>query len=372
MLIVIGAAILDCLWLVPFHPEAGRDVLVLNLSLALLAMTGNIAIATRARRRPEPIVFVVLVAVDLATIALGMVHPALELVAAGYLLLLPPIVALAIPWATRTHVGWLGLHGLLVLAYALTAPAASIADVSRDGVVALLLVATTVSLLGHVANLRARVLSFVHIGRIQALNREARRDRARLDRLNRILEEAARNDALTGLNNRLSLKLDMAAVRSRIERYGESYGLLMLDLDRFKTINDSLGHVAGDDVLRTIAATLVKAVRPNDGIYRYGGEEFAALIQVTRPAEALVTAERIRRAVADLRLPHPGNHPHRRVTISVGVAVVGPEDLAASDESWFARADGALYDAKAAGRNRSELESSSARPHSDPSLSVAS
>jgi diguanylate cyclase (GGDEF)-like protein len=360
MVLIVAAALLDCLWLAPLHPRHLLLVVALNGALGLVAAAMYVAIATRARRRPEPFVFVALAGVDAATIALGTLAPELGLVAAGYLLLLPTIVALMIPWATRTHLTWLALHGVAVLAYTALAPAWSLDGTlgDRSDKLPLLVVAITVSLFGHLTGLRARVGSFVHIEHIKALNRQARRDRARLDRLNTILEETTRTDGLTGLKNRLSLKLDLDVIRARIARHHERFGMLVLDLDRFKAINDGSGHVAGDGVLRAVARAFAEALRPEDGVYRYGGEEFVALVRVRRPGDALAAAERMRRVVEDLGLPNPGNPPHDRVTVSVGVAVIGPDDLEVDDDGWFARADAVLYRAKARGRNRCETESS--------------
>ena len=182
----------------------------------------------------------------------------------------------------------------------------------------LLVVASAVSQFGHLTALRASVLGFVQIERIRALNRQARRDQARLDHLNRILEQAATTDELTGLKNRLSLKLDMSVLRSRISRRADRYVLMMIDLDRFKAINDRLGHVAGDRVLHLVAGTLMTAVRSEDSVYRYGGEEFVVIMQIQRQQEARLAAERIRLAIEAMDIEHPGNPPHGRVTACVG------------------------------------------------------
>jgi diguanylate cyclase (GGDEF)-like protein len=354
--LVMAAAAFNCLWLVPYRPDAAGLILSLNLFVVIVAAIGSIAITSLVRRRPEAVVLVVLVVVDLATITMGAQHDGLRPVALGYLLLLPPIVALAMPWATPIHATWLGMHAAIVL-YIVTFGAGTVLlEGGRIGGVGLLLVSATVSQYGNIESLRARVMGFVQIEHIRALSRESRRTHERLERLNRLLDQTARTDDLTGLGNRMSLKLDLASIRSRIDRRDERYGLLLLDLDHFKTINDSVGHVAGDAVLRSVAAAIVGATRGEDGAYRYGGEEFAVVMRVTGPREARAAAERIRRAVEDLRLPHPGNLPHRRVTLSIGVATVGPEDLDDDDDAWFARADGALYLAKAAGRNQSLAE----------------
>ena len=134
----------------------------------------------------------------------------------------------------------------------------------------------------------------------------------------------------------------------------DHYGLLILDLDRFKAINDERGHLAGDEVLRAASDALRRVLRVGDSAYRYGGEEFVALILLTRPSEALAAAERIRAAIEIAADPQRGNAPYGHLTTSVGVTTIGPADLFADDASWLARADAALYRAKTNGRNRAE------------------
>ena len=357
MILAIGVAIPNYIWLVAFHLDAGGLILALNLTIAVVAAAGFLMLGSVARRRPEGVVFATLVAVDAATIALGLGHPVLGFVAVGYLLLLPVVVSLVIPWATRIHVTWLGLHAAAVLGYTLFAPTASIPDGARDQLLGLLIVAIAVSQFGHVTGVRGRVSSFTQIQQIKALNRQTRRDQVRLDSLNAVLETTAATDMLTGLGNRLALDAGLRLARSRIERQRESYGLLILDLDRFKAINDERGHLAGDEVLRAASEALRGVLRAGDSAYRYGGEEFVALILLTRPPEALAAAERIRTAIESLQIPNARNAPYGHLTTSVGVTIIGPLDLSADDASWLARADAALYRAKANGRNRAEVGS---------------
>ncbi len=354
MILAIGVALLGCVWHVPFHPAAVGLIVGLNAAVAGGALLGLMALGTVARRRPEAVVFVVLLVVAAATIVLGLKHPELGFVAVGYLLLLPVVVSLVIPWATRIHVTWLGVHAALALGYTLFAPISSIPDGARDQLLGLLIVAIAISQSGHVTGLRGRVSNFSQIQQIRALNRQARRDQARLDSLNGVLESMAATDALTGLGNRLALEVGLRVARSRIERRGELYGLLILDLDRFKAINDERGHLAGDDVLSAASDALRRVLRAGDSAYRYGGEEFVALILLTGPAEALAAAERLRTAIEKLQIPNAGNTPYGHLTTSVGVTTIGPGDLAADDATWLARADAALYRAKVNGRNRSE------------------
>jgi diguanylate cyclase (GGDEF)-like protein len=251
-------------------------------------------------------------------------------------------------------VAWLGLHAAAVLGYTLFAPTASIPDGARDQLLGLVIVAIAISLAGHATGVRGRVAHFTQIQQIKGLNRQARRDQVRLDSLNADLETTAATDMLTGLGNRLALDAGLRLARSRIERQRESFGLLILDLDRFKAINDERGHLAGDEVLRTASEALRGVLRAGDSAYRYGGEEFVALIKLTQPPEAFAAAERIRTAIESLQIPNARNVPHGHLTTSVGVTTIGPLDLSADDESWLARADAALYRAKANGRNRAE------------------
>ncbi|HEX5824314.1 MAG TPA: GGDEF domain-containing protein [Candidatus Limnocylindrales bacterium] len=356
MILAIGVAVLDCIWLVAFHLDAAALILALNVTIALVAAAGFLMLGSVARRRPEGVVFATLVAVDAVTITLGLGYSPLGFVAVGYLLLLPVVVSLVIPWATRIHVTWLGLHAALALGYTLLAPAASIPEGARDQLLGLFIVAIAVSQSGHVTGVRGRVSNFTQIQQIKALNRQARRDQVRVDSLNAALETTAATDMLTGLGNRLALDAGLRLARSRIERQRESYGLLILDLDRFKAINDEHGHLAGDEVLRAASEALRGVLRAGDSAYRYGGEEFVALISLTRAPEALAAAERFRTAIESLQIPNARNAPYGHLTTSVGVTTIGPLDLSADDASWLERADAALYRAKANGRNRVEVD----------------
>ncbi len=355
MALVVAAAVLNGVSLFLLHPDSSTHVIGLNAAIGFVAIFVYLLIPRRARHNPEAPVFAVLVVIDVATIALGLRDPRMGFIAAGYLLLLPAVVALMVPWATRIHTGWLLWHLVACVGYAALAPAASLPG-TRGDLMTLLIVATVVSQFGHVGLLRARVLSYLQISNAQAIKRQAQRDEVRLQRITDSVETTARTDELTGLGNRLSLRLALVAARSRIARHRERFAILMMDLDRFKAINDDLGHLAGDEVLQRFAALLNASVRPHDGVYRFGGEEFVAIMKVEDPAEALRAAERVRSALEGLGLPNPGNPPSGVVTISIGIAVVGPDDLSTEDDEWLVRADAALYRAKARGRNRCELE----------------
>lgn len=198
---------------------------------------------------------------------------------------------------------------------------------------------------------RALAAALIAARRVTALHDELRDQRASLVRLNGLLFDDARRDPLTLLGNRLRLSEDMAAAAARIERYGHSYSVALFDIDFFKRYNDTYGHPAGDEALRSVAQAVATAVRSGDMVYRYGGEEFLVLLPEQTLATATVVLDRIRTAVQDLALTHPDNPPVGVVTISGGVAESSTSERIGIDE-WLHRADLALYRAKALGRNR--------------------
>jgi diguanylate cyclase (GGDEF)-like protein/PAS domain S-box-containing protein len=164
---------------------------------------------------------------------------------------------------------------------------------------------------------------------------------------NEALDRLAYLDGLTGLQNRRALDsaLDERASSRR------QIGVLMIDIDRFKAYNDANGHPGGDEALRAVGVALTSALRPDDKVYRYGGEEFLILVDRATSAQALVIAERARAAVTALRLPLDPAVPERVLTVSIGVATGRPFEV--SMRSLIAAADAALYRAKTEGRDRS-------------------
>ena len=156
-------------------------------------------------------------------------------------------------------------------------------------------------------------------------------------------------DSLTGLFNHRHTIDQVANEFGRVGRYEGGVSLLMIDIDHFKSVNDELGHPAGDLVLREVARILKDTLRAVDSIGRYGGEEFACILPHTNQEEALQTAERLRTAIADHAF-RVGNR-ECRVTISVGVATY-PSARVDSPGALVREADKALYRAKEAGRNR--------------------
>ena len=128
--------------------------------------------------------------------------------------------------------------------------------------------------------------------------------------------------------------------------------MLMIDVDLFKNYNDSLGHPAGDKCLADVARAMQTTLyRHNDALFRYGGEEFAVILEDATERQALAVAERIMSGIRSLRLPHPDSVVAPHVTVSIGVAVARRVE-GGSGADLVARADSALYQAKAGGRDR--------------------
>jgi diguanylate cyclase (GGDEF)-like protein len=154
---------------------------------------------------------------------------------------------------------------------------------------------------------------------------------------------AAKTDPLTGLMNRKELDNQFRTMSDEAREHESWISVLICDLDHFKSINDTYGHAAGDDVLRYAATVLARHLRPQDRVFRLGGEEFLALLPHTTPEQSITVGERIRAALEAERIGDVV------VTASIGVASA----LAAADQRRLTEAaDEALYQAKAEGRNR--------------------
>ena len=160
------------------------------------------------------------------------------------------------------------------------------------------------------------------------------------------LEEQALRDELTGLYNRRALDQRLEEEVHRALRHNRCFSLLFIDVDDFKDLNDSYGHYLGDQVLREIGQTLLANGRAMDVFFRYGGEEFVAILPETKASDALKVAERVRRAVAE----HPFAGGAVQVTVSVGVAAF--PDHGESVSELLKAADRAQYRAKGRGKNR--------------------
>jgi len=135
---------------------------------------------------------------------------------------------------------------------------------------------------------------------------------------------------------------------ARVRRSGRSFGMAMMDVDHFKSVNDTHGHDAGDNVLRTLAEACVDRLRNVDIVGRMGGEEFALILPETDPQGAMLTVERLREYLGELAIPIDSGA--LTVTVSIGVTTV--KDPSDTIEAALKRADEALYQAKGSGRNK--------------------
>jgi diguanylate cyclase (GGDEF)-like protein len=202
-----------------------------------------------------------------------------------------------------------------------------------------------------------QVVDLVRTSTAQRRKREAEQVWEIGERLREVRQELAEArkraelDPLTQLSNRAAFDTHLQHLASFGELLGEAPWLLMCDLDNFKTINDTYGHPAGDEVLRQVSHALSRTfLRKQDFVCRYGGEEFAALLLDTTPAQMKLLADRLMSAVRSLHITHGSHHIH--VTLSLGLARLDHGD---TPSSWLERADAALYRAKDSGRDRYEF-----------------
>ena len=169
----------------------------------------------------------------------------------------------------------------------------------------------------------------------------------RLQHANDVIRELAIRDPLTGIFNRRHISERMEDAERRARTGAGTFHICLIDLDRFKQINDTFGHAVGDIVLQTVAKSIQAEMRDEDCFGRYGGEEFIVLLTGSDRFRPAALAERIRQRVADLRFADAAGP--EGVTVSIGIAAFRNRECFSSTVS---RADGALYAAKASGRNR--------------------
>jgi diguanylate cyclase len=171
------------------------------------------------------------------------------------------------------------------------------------------------------------------------------------------LEALATFDSLTGAGNRRMMEYDLAEAFAHGQRHGVKHGLAVLDIDHFKDVNDSFGHVAGDAVLVSLARLVQDSLRNEDRLYRMGGEEFVLLLPDTNSAGLARTLGRLQERLRS-RLAGAGG----AVTVSIGASTTREGET--NWENWLARADEALYAAKSAGRDQVQIarESGEIRP----------
>lgn len=174
----------------------------------------------------------------------------------------------------------------------------------------------------------------------------------RTTRQRRMLQKLANMDPLTGIGNRRTLMEEMDIALASYRRHGTQCGLLLLDIDHFKRINDNYGHVEGDRVLVELAHIIWRSSRRTDRLFRLGGEEFVLLLPNIGPAGLETAARNIVSTVAESLRSHD-----QQITVSIGGSLLEPDD---DGLSWMHRADVCMYQAKNDGRNRSRIHSTAA------------
>lgn len=260
---------------------------------------------------------------------------ALLAMASGFTML-PIAVPLFLAWTRAVRTGWLLAYSTVFVGVTLVTGFGHLDSVQRVD-------AATSVLIGA-------LIGWVGGEMLERLRQRALEQEIELRRLNGELLVRATTDALTGLANRRQLDTDLQVLSTSGPGGVGSCAFIMLDLDRFKRLNDELGHAVGDAALRSVSTELQRVVRRRDTIYRYGGEEFLVIMRDASLEAATVIAERIREAIADLQISAGAGPAATILTISCGVAY-----SPVARRNWdaaMAAADSALYEAKATGRNR--------------------
>lgn len=188
------------------------------------------------------------------------------------------------------------------------------------------------------------LLLLVGLFLLRPMVRRICRDRQRLEKANQALSRLAVTDQLTGAANRVRLDQVMRAEIDRAERHDLPFSVIMFDIDHFKRVNDTRGHLVGDDLLRELAALVTAHIRGTDTLFRYGGEEFLVTVPHVSLAEGARMAEKLRALVAG----HVFSHD-LRITVSCGVAQLRPGE---NGDALMRRVDAVLYQAKEGGRDR--------------------
>ena len=167
-----------------------------------------------------------------------------------------------------------------------------------------------------------------------------------------LLRQQVGRDSMTNLNNHQRFRELLQQEISRSQRYNHPLSTIFADIDHFKSVNDTYGHLSGDRVIKIVAGCLKKELRESDHLARYGGEEFAFILPETEKDDAWMVAERLRKAIDSLRIAHGDGFIH--VTMSFGIALLKPGEKISLDE-LISKADSALYNVKNQGRNQCAL-----------------
>jgi diguanylate cyclase len=239
----------------------------------------------------------------------------------------------------------------LYLSIGFLAAAVLFADISPVVALSLALLLIMTNVVGFCALLRLENLQRKQFGLLQKerdQNHHLLKEIALRKDLEAQLRMLAERDALTGLDSRSHFMKRAKALLQRSRMENKPFSLFMIDVDHFKSINDTWGHTYGDWVLTKIAEACAQSLRPTDVIGRFGGEEFIVALPDTGPDDAKIVAERLKKKVAELPLQEDMSEMHLSVTIGIALAHTEEADL----ETLITRADQTLYAGKRDGRNR--------------------
>jgi diguanylate cyclase (GGDEF)-like protein len=292
--------------------------------------------AVRASRRFVVPLTIAFTLVPAALLLVTAIEPGALLSMASGFTMLPVAVPLFLAWTPRLRTGWLVGYALVFGSVTVATGFGHLDQGQRIDLATNVVIGSFIGWVGGflLERLRSRTLE----------------QQIELRRLNHELRIRSTTDALTGLANRRQLELDLRSLTAARPAAGALCAFIMLDLDRFKELNDEHGHAEGDVALRDVAGALQASLRGRDTIYRYGGEEFLVIMPEATVESATAAAERIRTAIAVLGRRWSHENGSSALTVSCGVALsrVGR----AHWEPVLAAADSALYEAKATGRNR--------------------
>lgn len=356
-------------------PNVAVEETALNAPLVAAALVAAYLSRCRGRHYIVPLGMVLGLLPIVSSIDSILLSPGSEPLALGTLGLIPLAFAVFVPLQRWQHLTWLvAANGLFFGCFLIGSLSGSWGSL-LTALITSSIIASTISMGANEVQLRRRrkmngqLLAVRGLyGRMKEHELDLRRQdeflfmqqetlvvqQAELLRLNEELETIARLDALTGLGNRLRLNEDLAQIAGRIKRNGGTAGLLLMDLDRFKRLNDSLGHLAGDAALRGVADALKRTSRIGDGLYRYGGEEFLVILHDADAAVLKVAAQRYLTAIQAAGMLHGENKPWGVVTASAGATELSQRNCKDVDGALH-MADEALYLAKDRGRNRCEV-----------------
>lgn len=360
-LVVIGVSAFD----IVTSAGRGQITVVADLGLIGLASAGWWSLAHWARHYPEWVAGIVATGIVVAMTVTVAAEPGLMLRSAGYFLILPLVLALLLPWSARAQLGWLVMYCAVSVAvgyFALARDYALTPDIQGD-LITLLIITSSVSLIGRTLLDKARIRSFIQMQDLRALRRQSDARAAQLAQAHSTLrtlraselwfERRALHDPLTGLANRDLLGDRLA---HGLTQRGATVAFFMLDLDDFKAVNDRLGHVSGDAVLIGAAERFASALRAGDTLARLGGDEFAVV--APRVRDAAMARAIAGRLLASLSAPvwlESAQGGFEAITLRASAGIALTEAGACNAIELMRRADVALYRAKARGKNGWDL-----------------